>query len=73
MKVKFAYQAKLGISYPLSPSINLFADTYYHKSVGNQFKNLRVQYAHTLQDTPFFFYLSNSQTQHRIFWGRIRI
>ncbi|GAT77772.1 Map1-related protein [Ehrlichia ruminantium] len=54
MKVKFAYQAKLGISYYISPSVNLFADTYYHKSVGNQFKNLRVQYAHTLRLTPIF-------------------
>ncbi|QGR02928.1 P44/Msp2 family outer membrane protein [Ehrlichia ruminantium] len=54
IKIKFAYQAKLGISYSLSPSVHVFADTYYHKSVGNQFKNLRVQYAHTFKYAPFF-------------------
>ncbi|MGN7618831.1 MAG: P44/Msp2 family outer membrane protein [Ehrlichia sp.] len=42
--LKFAYQAKLGISYKISGSILLFSDIYYHKVTGKEFKNLYVQY-----------------------------
>ncbi|AHX05151.1 surface antigen family protein [Ehrlichia chaffeensis str. Liberty] len=52
MHVKFAYQSKVGISYPISPSITIFADGYYHKVINNQFKNLHVKYPYPLKDSP---------------------
>ncbi|WDM85431.1 P44/Msp2 family outer membrane protein [Ehrlichia sp. JZT12] len=44
VRVKFAYQGKLGINYPLSSNIILFVDGYYHRVIGNQFKHLSVQH-----------------------------
>ncbi|KJV63480.1 MULTISPECIES: P44/Msp2 family outer membrane protein [Ehrlichia] len=52
VRFKFAYQGKLGISYPLSSNIILFADGYYHKVIGNQFKNLNVQHVVNLTEAP---------------------
>nr|ABO36247.1 Omp-1-7 [Ehrlichia ewingii] len=52
LHIKFAYQGKLGISYELSPRINVFADGYYHKVIGNQFKNLNVNHVVELDDFP---------------------
>nr|ABO36249.1 Omp-1-9 [Ehrlichia ewingii] len=43
VRVKFAYQSKLGINYSLSSNFILFVDGYYHRVIGNQFKNLNVQ------------------------------
>ncbi|QGR02927.1 P44/Msp2 family outer membrane protein [Ehrlichia ruminantium] len=42
--LKFAYQGKIGISYRLNNNFVLFANTYYHKIMGNKFKDL---YIHT--------------------------
>nr|ABD93647.1 major outer membrane protein P28-7 [Ehrlichia muris AS145] len=52
VRFKFAYQGKLGISYPLSSNVILFADGYYHKVIGNQFKNLNVQHVVNLTEAP---------------------
>ncbi|AHX03235.1 surface antigen family protein [Ehrlichia chaffeensis str. Heartland] len=52
MHLKFAYQSKIGISYPISPSITIFADGHYHKVINNQFKNLHVKYPYPLKDSP---------------------
>ncbi|AHX04949.1 P44/Msp2 family outer membrane protein [Ehrlichia japonica] len=52
LHVKFAYQSKLGISYQLFPKINLFVNGYYHQVIGNQFKNLNVQYVYDLEKAP---------------------
>nr|ABO36253.1 Omp-1-13 [Ehrlichia ewingii] len=52
LHIKFAGQGKLGITYPLSGNINLFADGYYHKVISNQFKNLNVQHVAELNDDP---------------------
>ncbi|CEI84731.1 Surface antigen msp4 [Ehrlichia minasensis] len=43
IRFKFAYQGKIGISYPLSSNTILFADGYYHKVISSQFKNLNVE------------------------------
>ncbi|ABD44654.1 major outer membrane protein OMP-1H [Ehrlichia chaffeensis str. Arkansas] len=52
LHIKFAHQSKLGITYPLSSNVHLFADSYYHKVIGNKFKNLRVQHVYELQQVP---------------------
>ncbi|AHX05150.1 outer membrane beta-barrel domain protein [Ehrlichia chaffeensis str. Liberty] len=52
LHIKFAYQGKLGISYYLSPKINIFADGYYHRVIGNKFKNLNVNHVVELTDFP---------------------
>ena len=44
IRFKFAYQGKIGISYPLSSNTILFADGYYHKVISSQFKNLNVEH-----------------------------
>ncbi|AHX03232.1 surface antigen family protein [Ehrlichia chaffeensis str. Heartland] len=49
---KFAYQGKVGISYPLSSNITIFADGYYHKVIGNKFNNLNVQHVVGLTNHP---------------------
>ncbi|RZB12691.1 P44/Msp2 family outer membrane protein [Ehrlichia minasensis] len=50
--IKLAYQGKLGVNYSLSSRFNIFADVYYHKVIGNQFKNLNVIHAVALTDFP---------------------
>ena len=50
--IKLAYQGKLGVNYPLSSRFNIFADMYYHKVIGNQFKNLNVIHAVDLTEFP---------------------
>ncbi|CAI28357.1 P44/Msp2 family outer membrane protein [Ehrlichia ruminantium] len=40
--LRFAYQGKIGISYQLNNNFFLFADTYYHKIMGNKFKDLYI-------------------------------
>ena len=52
LHIKFAHQGKVGITYSLSPNVNLFADSYYHKVLGNKFKNLNVQHVYELQNPP---------------------
>nr|ABO36252.1 Omp-1-12 [Ehrlichia ewingii] len=52
LHIKLAGQAKIGITYPLSSNINLFAGGYYHKVIGNRFKNLKVQHIAELNDAP---------------------
>ncbi|AHX03227.1 surface antigen family protein [Ehrlichia chaffeensis str. Heartland] len=52
LHVKFACQGKLGITYPLSSNVSLFAGGYYHQVMGNQFKNLNVQHVAELNDAP---------------------
>nr|ABO36245.1 Omp-1-5 [Ehrlichia ewingii] len=42
--LKFAYQGKFGISYPLNNNIILFSDIYYHEIIGQEFENLYTQY-----------------------------
>ncbi|AHX07197.1 P44/Msp2 family outer membrane protein [Ehrlichia chaffeensis] len=41
---KLAYQGKVGMSYLINNNILLFSDIYYHKVMGNRFKNLYMQY-----------------------------
>ena len=41
---KLAYQGKFGVSYLINNNILLFSDIYYHKIIGNEFKNLYIQY-----------------------------
>ena len=52
LHVKLAYQGKIGISYPIYNKINLFANGYYHKVVGNKFRNLDVQHVVDLNEHP---------------------
>ena len=52
LHIKFAYQSKLGIAYSLPSNISLFTGLYYHKVIGNQFKNLNVQHVAELASTP---------------------
>ncbi|KJV63483.1 MULTISPECIES: P44/Msp2 family outer membrane protein [Ehrlichia] len=52
LHIKFAHQGKVGITYSLSSNVNLFADGYYHKVLGNKFKNLNVQHVYELQNPP---------------------
>ncbi|AAZ68941.1 P44/Msp2 family outer membrane protein [Ehrlichia canis] len=52
LHIKFAYQSKLGIAYSLPSNISLFASLYYHKVMGNQFKNLNVQHVAELASIP---------------------
>nr|ACR33120.1 major antigenic protein 1-2 [Ehrlichia ruminantium] len=52
LHLKLAYQGKLGISYPISNNIKLFADGYYHKVTDNKFKNLKVTYVADLHNIP---------------------
>ncbi|KJV69420.1 P44/Msp2 family outer membrane protein [Candidatus Neoehrlichia procyonis] len=37
--IKFAYQAKAGVSYFISPSVAIFADGYYEGILNNKFRN----------------------------------
>ncbi|AHX04802.1 P44/Msp2 family outer membrane protein [Ehrlichia japonica] len=41
---KLAYQGKIGVSYLINNNILLFSDIYYHKVMGNEFKNLYIQH-----------------------------
>nr|ABO36241.1 Omp-1-2 [Ehrlichia ewingii] len=41
---KLSYQGKLGLSYPISLKIILFAEGYYHGLLGNVFNNVPVNY-----------------------------
>ncbi|AHX08994.1 P44/Msp2 family outer membrane protein [Ehrlichia chaffeensis] len=52
LHIKFAYQGKLGVSYYLSPKINIFVDGYYHRVIGNKFKNLNVNHVVILDQSP---------------------
>ncbi|ABD44678.1 major outer membrane protein OMP-1U [Ehrlichia chaffeensis str. Arkansas] len=52
MHIKFACQSKVGISYPISPSITIFADAHYHKVINNKFNNLHVKYSYELKNSP---------------------
>ena len=52
LHIKFAYQGKLGIDYYLSSKINIFANGYYHKVIGNKFKNLNVNHVIALTKFP---------------------
>ncbi|AHC39610.1 P44/Msp2 family outer membrane protein [Ehrlichia muris] len=52
LHIKFAHQGKVGITYSLSSNVSLFADGYYHKVLGNKFKNLNVQHVYELQNPP---------------------
>ena len=52
LHIKFAYQGKLGINYHLSSKVNIFADGYYHKVIGNKFKNLNVSHVVSLNKFP---------------------
>ncbi|WDM85427.1 P44/Msp2 family outer membrane protein [Ehrlichia sp. JZT12] len=53
LHIKFAGQSKLGITYQLSDNVNLFADGYYYRVIGNnQFKNLNVLHVAELKDAP---------------------
>ncbi|QGR02926.1 P44/Msp2 family outer membrane protein [Ehrlichia ruminantium] len=40
MKIKAAYQGKIGISYSITPNTTLLISGQYHKVIGNQFKDL---------------------------------
>ncbi|AAZ68930.1 P44/Msp2 family outer membrane protein [Ehrlichia canis] len=40
MRVKFTYQGKVGISYPITPKLVLSISGQYHKVIGNKFKFL---------------------------------
>ncbi|KJV63472.1 MULTISPECIES: P44/Msp2 family outer membrane protein [Ehrlichia] len=37
---KFSYQGKLGVSYPISSKISIFAEGYYHGLFGQKFENI---------------------------------
>ncbi|KJV63484.1 MULTISPECIES: P44/Msp2 family outer membrane protein [Ehrlichia] len=52
LHIKLTCQSKLGITYSLSPNINLFTGGYYHQIIGNQFRNLNVQHVADLNDAP---------------------
>ncbi|CAH58606.1 P44/Msp2 family outer membrane protein [Ehrlichia ruminantium] len=52
--IKFAYQGKIGISYPLSNNIKVFSNGYYHKVAGNKFKNLEVIHVANLHNAPWY-------------------
>ena len=54
LHIKFAYQGKIGVSYPLANSIRLFSNGYYHKVVGNKFKNLEVIHVGNLHHSPWY-------------------
>ena len=52
LHIKFAYQYKLGISYPIFSKVSLFADGYYHIVKSNQFKNLNTIQIHAIALSP---------------------
>ena len=52
LHLKLAFQGKLGVTYQLSNNINLFTNGYYHQVIGDQFKNLKVQYVNELKNDP---------------------
>nr|AAF73414.1 P28-6 [Ehrlichia chaffeensis] len=52
LHIKLAYQGKLGISYYFFPKINVFAGGYYHRVIGNKFKNLNVNHVVTPDEFP---------------------
>nr|ABO36243.1 Omp-1-3 [Ehrlichia ewingii] len=41
---KFSYQAKLGVSYLISPNLAFFIDGSFHRHLGNQFSDLLLDY-----------------------------
>ncbi|AUO55141.1 P44/Msp2 family outer membrane protein [Ehrlichia canis] len=52
LHLKLALQSKIGATYQLSDNISLFTNGYYHQVIGDQFKNLKVQYIGELKENP---------------------
>ncbi|QGR02937.1 P44/Msp2 family outer membrane protein [Ehrlichia ruminantium] len=52
INLKFAYQGKIGISYPITPEISAFIGGYYHGLIGNKFNKIPVKLPVTLTDAP---------------------
>ena len=52
VKFKSAVHTKIGFSYMVSKSTFLFMDLYYHKVIGNEYSNIRVDYPRPLFSDP---------------------
>ncbi|CEI84952.1 Major outer membrane protein [Ehrlichia minasensis] len=52
LNLKFAYQGKIGISYPITPEVSAFIGGYYHGVIGNKFEKIPVITPVVLQDAP---------------------
>ncbi|KYW93863.1 P44/Msp2 family outer membrane protein [Ehrlichia ruminantium] len=52
INLKFAYQGKIGISYPITPEISAFIGGYYHGVIGNKYNKVPVKLPVTLTDAP---------------------
>nr|ABO36254.1 Omp-1-14 [Ehrlichia ewingii] len=50
--LKFAYQGKVGISYPITSEVSAFIGGYYHGIIGNKFNKLPVKTPVTLDTAP---------------------
>ncbi|AHX05015.1 P44/Msp2 family outer membrane protein [Ehrlichia japonica] len=50
--LKFAYQGKIGVSYPITPEVSAFIGGYYHGVIGNQFNKIPVITPVVLSEAP---------------------
>ena len=50
--LKFAYQGKVGISYPITSEVSAFIGAYYHGVIGNKFDRIPVKAPVTLDTAP---------------------
>ncbi|MGN7618840.1 MAG: P44/Msp2 family outer membrane protein [Ehrlichia sp.] len=50
--LKFAYQGKIGISYPITSEVSAFVSGYYHGVIGNKFYRIPVRTPATLYTAP---------------------
>ena len=50
--LKFAYQGKVGISYPITSEVSAFIGAYYHGVIGNRFNRIPVKAPVILDTAP---------------------
>ena len=50
--LKFAYQGKIGLSYPISSEVSAFIGGYYHGVIGSKFNKIPVRTPVTLDEAP---------------------
>ncbi|AHX03225.1 surface antigen family protein [Ehrlichia chaffeensis str. Heartland] len=52
LNLKFSYQGKIGISYPITPEVSAFIGGYYHGVIGNNFNKIPVITPVVLEGAP---------------------
>ncbi|KJV69419.1 P44/Msp2 family outer membrane protein [Candidatus Neoehrlichia procyonis] len=71
--VKFAYQAKAGVSYFISPSVAIFVDGYYEGILNNKFKDLHYNYYYSTSSTSPLSNIISATLDFNYFGGEIGV